>query len=339
MKRIAVLLASYNGGQYIAAQLDSILAQSHPGLDIYIRDDGSSDDTVAVVAAYIRRFPDQVHCCRTPSAATGHLANFAALADFACSLKHDYYCFADQDDVWHPNKLALLLEQMQALESRCDQPLPLLVHSDLRVVDEQLNEIAPSFIAFQGLPDPRRQSHRRFLYQNVVTGCATLFNRPLLELATPLPTAVVVHDWWFALCAQFAGRIGYIDRPLLDYRQHGQNAIGATHFKAQKSYFKRRLYRTLLRFPGLLSQAIAQAGALDTRLAPRTGLGGQAGASLNRFKTLRHTRLRARLAYVSKYLADGCSWQQRIYLYGVFFLLPWITAEPDAPLRGDEKNS
>jgi hypothetical protein len=107
---------------------------------------------------------------------------------------------------------------------------PILVHLDLDVISEQLERIHPSFMGYQGLTHESRDPLRVLLTQNFVTGCATAINRPLLELATPLPVDVIMHDWWLALCAAACGRIEYLPHALFQYRQHDANQIEAEGF-------------------------------------------------------------------------------------------------------------
>ena len=105
--------------------------------------------------------------------------------------------------------------------------IPLLVHGDLRVVDATLTEIAPSFARYQRLNLEWGGVLKRALVQNTVTGCTMLMNRRLVDLCLPIPAEAVMHDHWIALVAAAFGRVHALHRPLLDYRQHGRNAVGA----------------------------------------------------------------------------------------------------------------
>src|SRR4029077_11295650 len=105
----------------------------------------------------------------------------------------------------------------------------LLVHSDLSVVDDALRELQPSFWRYSGF-DPERTNLARLLLKNTVTGCASLVNLPLVMLPVPVPPAALLHDYWLALVAAAAGRIAVVREPLVAYRQHARNAVGAREY-------------------------------------------------------------------------------------------------------------
>jgi len=139
----------------------------------------------------------------------------------------DAIFFSDQDDIWLPHKIARQLQSLREMERQHGPGTPLLCYSDLEVVDQKLHQIHPSFMRYENL---RHESHNPIhvlLTQNVVSGCAVVINRNLLEFVTPIPNEVILHDWWLAICAAACGRIGYIDEPLVRYRQHSGNHIGA----------------------------------------------------------------------------------------------------------------
>ncbi|WP_394200863.1 glycosyltransferase family 2 protein [Shewanella waksmanii] len=256
--KISVLLAAYNGGDYLSVQVASILEQRNVEPHILIRDDGSTDGSIeALQKKYVES--EQLSYIKNSTSARGHLANFSALCLEALDLESEYFAFSDQDDVWHSNKLSLCYEKLVELEAKYSSKMPILVHCDLRVVDKKLNEMAPSFIQYQGIPDPVTHSAEAFLHQNVATGCTFVFNRALLELAAPIPEVAIIHDWWFALVAKFYGIVSYIDLPLIDYRQHGGNSIGAISVEKQRNVFKSHIYRALLRYPAHLCDSVKQA--------------------------------------------------------------------------------
>ena len=157
-----------------------------------------------------------------------------------------YIMFADQDDIWHSNKLERTLAEMKKAETEVPAGTPVLCHSDLRVVSQDLREIAPSFMEFQSL-DSRRSLFREYLIQNNVTGCTMMINRPLLQLID-LPAEAVCHDWYLALTASAFGIIRFIDEALIDYRQHGGNCYGAVPRKKLMAafYARQELHQRLL---------------------------------------------------------------------------------------------
>lgn len=229
---VEILLATYNGEKFIHEQLQSIAEQTWSDFRVTISDGGSTDGTLGIVKLWTER--DQRFRLLPQVGRLGVQENFSRLMGEA---QGDYLFFADQDDVWKKEKLSLFLAKMEQLENEQGKEKPLLVHSDLEVVDEILEKISPSFWQFICLDPKGGNRFSRMLLQNTVTGAACLINRPLLELAHPIPKEAVMHDWWVALVACAFGAIGVVDETTVFYRQHGKNAVGA------KPYFSLRLVK------------------------------------------------------------------------------------------------
>ena len=233
--KIAVLLSTYNGEKFLGEQLDSLLAQSHKNFILVVRDDGSRDRTVSILESYAGDHPERIHLISRDGVNMGASASFAFLADYVLKskellgLKSIYMMFCDQDDTWFPEKIEKLLAAMLATEADNGSTLPIIVHSDLEVVSEQNMVIAKSLISYQGL-EIERNSFPNLVISNLVTGCTALINEPLAEKALPIPEKAIMHDWWLALVAAAFGKLVYLDIPLVHYRQHGNNAIGAKEF-------------------------------------------------------------------------------------------------------------
>ena len=222
--KIDVLLATYNGAQYLRPQIDSILAQTYPNFRILARDDGSRDGTPAILREYADRLPDKfnllVDCTPTGSAKM----NFLRLTQASTA---PYIAFADQDDVWLPQKLELSMATMQDLEARANPAKPLLVFSDLEVVDEHLRTVHPSLWGYMGVTPEAIHSPRELLIKSVVTGCTALLNRPLAELVSRMPATAYMHDQWTGLIVSIFGKAAYLPQATVRYRQHSNNAVGA----------------------------------------------------------------------------------------------------------------
>ena len=219
---IDVLLATYNGARYLRPQIESVLNQKDVSFRILVRDDGSVDETPAVIEHYKRLRPECiVHLGGSDN--LGVIGNFAHLLGEATA---PYVALCDQDDIWEPHKLRILLETMHDLEERHGIDTPLLVHCDLRVVDDALRERHSSYWRFAGVY-PSRSSLPRLLLKNTIAGCASLANKALVRLALPVPRAALMHDYWLALVACAAGHVGAVEEPLMLYRQHERNTIGA----------------------------------------------------------------------------------------------------------------
>ena len=223
--RVAIVMAAYNGGRFIEEQIKSIQAQTYAAWTLYVRDDGSRDDTIQKVSqiAHEDRRVQQVH---DELGTLGAIGNFSALMQVALQGGAGYVFFADQDDIWHREKVVTMLGAMQALEAANGTSTPLLVHCDLAVVNEELRPTASSFAQYSRL-SPTTAGLGTLLCQNQVTGCACVINRSLLKLACPVPSGVLMHDWWLALLAASVGKVAFIPKPLVMYRQHGGNVLGA----------------------------------------------------------------------------------------------------------------
>lgn len=275
MMNVNVILCSRNGARYLREQIDSILKQTDPCVRLLISDDASTDGTREILREYMQQYPDRVrvHFRETPSGgAARHF--FLALKMFASwdawssdagssegGKDASYFMFADQDDVWHPDKVEKTLEVMQeeereaAASSRSrtsgrgrssgggsayfGSSVPVLVHCDMRVVDEEGGVIAPSYVQYQKMT-PSRNGMNKLLVQNNVTGGALMMNEALVQLLLkqpggekgalqerPLPEHAVMHDHWIALAAAAFGKVVFLDEALYDYRQHGENVLGA----------------------------------------------------------------------------------------------------------------
>ncbi len=146
------------------------------------------------------------------------------------AMQADYIMLSDQDDVWLPEKAERTLQRMQELEakyrSQGEANAALLVHCDSSIVDQQLREIAPSFVQYQKMT-PSRCHLNQLLVQNNVVGGALMMNRALAERITSVPAHCVMHDQWLALIASAFGHIDFLPEALYLYRQHGDNVLGA----------------------------------------------------------------------------------------------------------------
>lgn len=265
---VDVLLATYNGSRYLENQLDSILAQTHQNFRVLVSDDGSSDTTVAILAAYQQRFGGRLIIVPNSAPGRGVIRNFENLMRSSLEDGHSKWVFfCDQDDIWLPQKVECMLAEMVRIEAMNGESIPCLVHSDLVVVDESLKVICPSFAKHQ-LMAPGDCSPLSLLSVNQVTGCAAMVNRALLKIALPLPCEAIMHDWWCGLISG-SGHRSFIQAPLVLYRQHGFNQIGA-----KSRSLKNRLVRFINNAPGIYKKIIHlgrstyfQAQVLRQRLA------------------------------------------------------------------------
>ncbi|CAN0618908.1 rhamnosyltransferase [Burkholderia multivorans] len=277
---IDIALATWNGERYLPAMLESIAAQTFGNWRLVVRDDGSTDGTCAIVDAFARRFPGKVEIVKDGEGRLGAAGNFAAAAK-VCDAA--YVAFADQDDVWLPRKLELAMAGMVDSERQLGAGVPVVVHTDLRVVDEALNEIAPSFIRHMRLDPVGGAKLERLVVRNIATGCTMLCNRALVDMALPVPSEAPLHDWWFVLVGACFGAVVFINEATVLYRQHAANVVGAggawsmrrwgTHTRARE--------RTRRRY----AQARGVSAYFGGRLSP------QAQMVLDNFAALEHQGL------------------------------------------------
>ncbi len=221
---VDIICAVYNCERFLPELLASIGRQTVPGWTLWVCDDHSTDGS----AALLRRAAATEPRIRILTSAGANLGATASFGRLMSNVPADspYLMFADQDDVWQPDKIERTLAAMGAAESREPPDTPVLVHTDLTVVDEQLHVIHRSFWAFAGI-DPDGSTLRRIIVRNVATGAATMVNRALRKLADPIPPDAVLHDWWIACVAAAFGRIAAVREPTILYRQHGSNVVGA----------------------------------------------------------------------------------------------------------------
>jgi glycosyltransferase involved in cell wall biosynthesis len=221
---VDIVLATYNGDRFLDTQLQSLLSQDYPHWSLLIRDDGSCDRTCEIIQTYMQQEPHRLKWINSgESENVGVTLNFNRLLEQSSG---DYTFLCDQDDSWFPHKIAESLETMQRLESEWGTETPILVHSDLSVVSEQLEILHSSFWRSHNL-NPTYNSLQHLLIRNHITGCTVVMNKALRDLALPIPQSVFMHDWWLGLVATAFGKIAYIKQPTVLYRQHSQNQVGA----------------------------------------------------------------------------------------------------------------
>lgn len=222
---VSVLLAAYNGADHLPQQLATLQAQAECSFRVLWQDDGSTDDTAAILADI-----SAGDCRFLPGAAQGR--RLGAKGNFLSLMAQDdapYTALCDQDDLWQPHKLQRCLAALQEAETRYGTDTPLLVHHDCRVVSADGSVLHESFFRHQGW-DGSANTLPRLLVQNNVTGCTCMMNAALRRLVCDHAHAdgVFMHDWFIALTAAAFGHIIFMDEPLLDYRQHGTNVLGAS---------------------------------------------------------------------------------------------------------------
>lgn len=260
----------YNGENFLEEQILSIQEQQYTDWHLMIRDDGSRDNSANILNRHRQTSP-RITILENTHGNRGVKKNFESLMQAALSSEGKYFAFSDQDDVWHPKKLLKQVAMIKKIER--DYPeLPVLVHSDMEVVDHHRTPVHPSFMDYQGISHIHGHHDtplKTLLIKNYVSGCTILVNRRLLEIALPVPSDALIHDWWLALCSVTFGKMGFIDAPLIQYRQHPRNTIGARNITNFINPFHSRGYRQWMAGRKRLLQSFEQAKALKGRINER----------------------------------------------------------------------
>lgn len=215
--KLEILTASYNGEKFIRQQLDSILSQTYTNWHMTVCDDLSTDNTRAVIEEYHAKFPDKISVVLNEKN-LGVKKTFFKLLSAADA---DYIMFCDQDDIWNSDKIQKTLDCMLENENNS----PLLVHTDMSVINETGEIISPSFHQMQSI-DASKNSLNRIIVQNTVTGCSMMINKALAELIKE-PDCSTLHDWWIAVTASALGKIVFLPEATMLYRRHTANLRGA----------------------------------------------------------------------------------------------------------------
>ncbi len=225
-KKVAVLLSAYNGEKFIEEQLESILNQDYENIEIFIRDDGSKDNTASILKKYSSN--NKIHIEFGEN--VGFINSFFWLVNN--SKDADYYAFCDQDDVWLPGKISRAVE----IISTYSEDKPLLYFSNYDFYDANMN-----FIGKHTLNKPAI-SFRNALVDCVSLGFNSVFNFTACSyIRKNTPVHCDGHDWWmYMICSAF-GNVVYDDTVTVKYRRHANNVSdgGANFFKFQVWRFKK----------------------------------------------------------------------------------------------------
>ncbi len=226
--KISVALASYNGGNYLREQLESIYTQSLLPNEVIVCDDCSSDNSIEILNEYkekhgLRYFINEKNL--------GFVKNFEKAISL-CS--GDYIALSDQDDVWLPHKIEILYNEMITCEIT-NPDKPIIVHHDAYIVDENLKNSGIRFFNKKG----NVSGLKDLLFGNPkVQGASSMFNRKLKGICFPLPASVPLHDLYMSYVCECFGILKYISEPLMLYRQHANNQIGVISYSIYEKVTK-----------------------------------------------------------------------------------------------------
>lgn len=236
---IAICLSLYNGAHFLKEQLMSIEQQS---IDIahivlLVRDDGSMDTSYEIIKDFMQNTSLHVKLLEDRTN-LGIKKSFELLMNEAVMMNVQYIMFCDQDDVWYRDKIEKTLSKMKELENKSPDS-PILVHSDINIVNEKLDILATSFWKYQHI-DSNKKDLSYFIVDNNITGCAMMINHTLAKKIKTIPLEAIMHDWWTAMVASAFGKIAHVDEPLMLYRQHSSNDTGAKRYGFK--YFMKKLF-------------------------------------------------------------------------------------------------
>lgn len=223
---VDIVLATYNGENYLTEFIESLHLQTHQNWRLLISDDGSTDSTVDLIRHYIK-LDKRISLVNTIRQG-GVVQNFFKSLNFT---EANYIAFADQDDVWLPHKIEKTLEPLLICEDAKGKSHPVLVFTDLTVVDEKLKTTANSLYEIKKLNPINNTEYTYLICFSSVFGCTTMLNRALIDQAPPLDDRIIMHDHIFTLLACLRGDVIYCNQPTVLYRQHGGNIIGGSEKK------------------------------------------------------------------------------------------------------------
>lgn len=215
-KQVAILMSTYNGERYIKEQLNSIVNQTYKNWHLYIRDDGSTDDTVKILKRFCNQYSNITLLNLNNTKNLGVTASFMILL---ANTSADYYMFSDQDDFWKKDKIKTCISSIQNNDNT-----PTCVFTELQVVDKELKPIRLMN------NDNVWFDFQHFLFGNCVTGCTMMINQKLksiLHIGDTNFDKIYLHDWWIAMIASAFGKLIYVKEPTILYRQHSNNVEGS----------------------------------------------------------------------------------------------------------------
>jgi glycosyltransferase involved in cell wall biosynthesis len=235
--KIYILMATYNGAKYIKEQINSILNQSYKNWKLIIHDDNSIDGTVKIIKEYIINYPELIELIDDDISTGGAKDNFIFLLD-KIDDSCDYIMFCDQDDIWLQNKIKLTLLKMKEIENTFMKVKPIMVYSNLTIVDENLNDIQSNMFQLNNYYD-KKDNIYKLMVGNYITGNTIMINKIAIDFILPISKNAIMHDWWIALVISNSGYLYPIEQSLTLYRQHENNVCGSS--KNIKSRFEKLL--------------------------------------------------------------------------------------------------
>ena len=235
---IAILMSTYNGERFIQEQIDSIINQTYTDWILYIRDDGSTDNTVSIVNSYTEQHPKKIVLLSDDTIHRGSTKSFMWLLQ---NVTADYYMFSDQDDIWLKDKTEISIKMIKEHE---ENEKPAICFTDLSVANENGDIIASSMWRYTNMD--KYLCGYSALYAASVTGCTMILNNKAKEVSMEYKNLNGVHDNIITLAViKNKGIIVPIYQSTILYRQHGNNVLGIKKYDNSLRYRIKNLRRIL----------------------------------------------------------------------------------------------
>ncbi|MEK5181503.1 glycosyltransferase [Paenibacillus odorifer] len=246
MKKVQVLLSSYNGEKYLSEQLDSIFNQKGVIVHCLVRDDGSDDNTRLILSEYQQKYSNLEVVF---DGNVGYKSSFFTLVQMSGDF--DYYAFADQDDIWKEEKLSEAVRKISEIE----EDLAVVYCSNCILVDNNLNYINLLNIKENMIPTSKIKA----LAQGFAHGCTTVFNSNTRNLIIKYkPKQQYAHDFWLPLLVLFLGRVIYDANSYILYRQHTNNIFGGRRSLLEVFNYRLKQLKINKNFHSILASEILE---------------------------------------------------------------------------------
>ncbi len=241
---IDILMATYNGEDYIKEQINSILDQSFQEFRLIICDDQSDDKTFEILKEYKKNYPKKIYLYKNIVRQGSAKKNFISMFKY---IESDYIMFADQDDVWLKDKIKNSYELIIAKECILIKKSPIIIHTNLKIVNQDKLVISESFYQHQNI-SASKNNFKNILIQNIFVGCTIMINKEMANLVKGVcdDSRIIMHDWIIGILGVGCGHAYYIDTPQILYRQHNNNSVGASNpYKLKKLFNLKKQYNNI----------------------------------------------------------------------------------------------
>jgi glycosyltransferase involved in cell wall biosynthesis len=223
---ISIALCTYNGERYLKEQIDSILAQTYPSLEIVVVDDCSQDNTIVILEEYAQKVNLRYIVNESNQ---GFVKSFEKAISLCTG---EYLLLSDQDDVWETHKIQTLLDAMEN---------HILVYSNAKLVDEYLAPLGQNLLDSQKINCFSGSNNKAFVFKNCISGNTLMFRHELKDFCLPFPQGIAFHDVWLAFVAATYSSIGYVDQTLISYRQHTCNVTDIYNKRKIRKTFSQKI--------------------------------------------------------------------------------------------------